>query len=191
MTQQKNSHFSSGRKGDHVPHGLTCVALWNVLESDVNRVTSKPITKFFFSFFFKAFLTWTIFSLYWISYSVASALVFWPRGMWDLRSLIRDPTCIPCTGRWSPNHWSTREVPITNFFRVESEKGCDCWKKQLGLIHQPKEGSTPLYSVYTPDWRMQSKRLSTSFLGLIINKLHNEGFILGRGVRACVVKDWL
>ena len=121
------------------------------------------------------FLVWTIFSLYWICYSVASALVFWPRDILDLSSLIRDPTCTPCIGRWSPNHWSTREVPITNFYKVENEKGCDCWKKQLGLIHQPKERSIPLYSVYTPDWKMQSKRLSPSFLGLIINKLHNEG----------------
>ena len=38
-------------------------------------------------------------------------LVFWPRGMWDLSSLTRDRTCTPCIGRWSLNHWTTREVP--------------------------------------------------------------------------------
>ena len=38
-------------------------------------------------------------------------LVFWPRGMWDLSSLTRDQTCTPCIGRWSLNHWTTREVP--------------------------------------------------------------------------------
>ena len=30
--------------------------------------------------------------------------------MWDLSSLIRDRTHIPCIGRWSLNHWIAREV---------------------------------------------------------------------------------
>ena len=38
------------------------------------------------------------------------ALVFWPRGMWDLSFLTRDWTCTPCSGRWSLNHWTIREV---------------------------------------------------------------------------------
>ena len=36
----------------------------------------------------------------------------WPRGMWDLSSLTRDPTHTPCIGRQSLNHWTTREVPV-------------------------------------------------------------------------------
>ena len=31
-------------------------------------------------------------------------------GMWDLNSLTRDQTHTFCTGRWSLNHWTTREV---------------------------------------------------------------------------------
>lgn len=36
--------------------------------------------------------------------------IFWPPGMWDLSSPTRDRTHTPHTGRWSPNHWSTREA---------------------------------------------------------------------------------
>ena len=34
-----------------------------------------------------------------------------PHGMWDLRSLTRDQTCILCIGRQIPHHWATRKVP--------------------------------------------------------------------------------
>ena len=34
-----------------------------------------------------------------------------PCGMWDLSSLTRLQTHIPCVGRQSLNHWTTREVP--------------------------------------------------------------------------------
>ena len=40
---------------------------------------------------------------------------FWPWGMWDLSSLTRNWTSTPCIGRWSPNHWIAREVPIFTF----------------------------------------------------------------------------
>ena len=36
----------------------------------------------------------------------------WGWGMWDLWSLVRDQTWIPCTERQSLNHWTTREVPL-------------------------------------------------------------------------------
>ena len=32
-------------------------------------------------------------------------------GMWDLGSLIRDRTHVPCIARQIPNHWTTRDVP--------------------------------------------------------------------------------
>ena len=31
-------------------------------------------------------------------------------------SLTKDPNHLPCTGRWSLNHWTTREVPVTFYF---------------------------------------------------------------------------
>ena len=35
--------------------------------------------------------------------------------MWDLSSLTRDWTRVPCIGRWILNHWTTREVPLHYF----------------------------------------------------------------------------
>ena len=40
---------------------------------------------------------------------------FWSQGMWDLSSPTRDRTHHPCTGRWSLNHWTTREGPYWTF----------------------------------------------------------------------------
>ena len=34
-----------------------------------------------------------------------------PHSMWDLSSPTRDRTHNPCIGRWSLDHWTTREVP--------------------------------------------------------------------------------
>ena len=38
-----------------------------------------------------------------------------PCGMWDLSSLTRDLTRVPCFGRWILKHWTTREVPSCFF----------------------------------------------------------------------------
>ena len=35
-----------------------------------------------------------------------------PHGLWDLSSLTRDWTLIPCTVRWLLYHWTAREVPM-------------------------------------------------------------------------------
>ena len=43
---------------------------------------------------------------------------FWPGGLWDLSFLTRDQTHTPCPGRWSLNHWNTREVPPQNKFQM-------------------------------------------------------------------------
>ena len=44
-----------------------------------------------------------------------------PHGMWDLSSPTKDQTHIPCIGRQSLNHWTSREIPedkikITSFY---------------------------------------------------------------------------
>ena len=36
--------------------------------------------------------------------------------MWDLTSLTRDQTCVPCIARWILNHWTTRKVPSLGAF---------------------------------------------------------------------------
>ena len=62
---------------------------------------------------------------YWIYYIVASVLCFGIlalQGMWDLSSLTRDQTFIPCVGRWSLNHWTTREVPMYTIY-VQKKPG--------------------------------------------------------------------
>ena len=46
-------------------------------------------------------------------------LDFWLRGMWDLSSPTRDWTYAPCIERGSLNHWTTREVPTTFYFKGE------------------------------------------------------------------------
>ena len=60
------------------------------------------------------FLMWTTFLKVSIEFVTVLfllySLVFWPRGMWDLSYLTRDWTHTPGTGKWSFNHWTTREV---------------------------------------------------------------------------------
>ena len=40
-----------------------------------------------------------------------SLWAYLPCSMWDLSSLTRDWTCIPCIGKWILSHCTTREVP--------------------------------------------------------------------------------
>ena len=43
-----------------------------------------------------------------------------PHGVWDLSSLTRDQTCVPCTGRQIFNHWTTRKSSrLVRFFGAE------------------------------------------------------------------------
>ena len=39
--------------------------------------------------------------------------------MWDLGSLTRDGTHVPCIARWILNHWTTREVPNSAFLGAD------------------------------------------------------------------------
>ena len=71
-----------------------------------------------FFFFYFVFLMWTIFKVFIKFVTVLllfHVLAFWPGGMWRLSSPIRDQTHIPCIRRQSPNHWTTREVPLVCF----------------------------------------------------------------------------
>ena len=45
-----------------------------------------------------------------------------PHGMWDLNSLTKDGTHVPCTRRCTVNHWTTREVPRTILLKNENRK---------------------------------------------------------------------
>ena len=62
---------------------------------------------FFCLFGCAGFLLWHVgFSL-----SGCSSWAGLPCGMWDLSSLTRDQTLVPCIGKQILNHWATREVP--------------------------------------------------------------------------------
>ena len=71
--------------------------------------------------------------------------------MWALTSLTRIGTCIPCTGRRIPNHWTTREVPqLCNLLGQEEGrnygevKETGQWRPLTGqeqMAHVPKTGT--------------------------------------------------
>ena len=68
---------------------------------------------------------WTIFKVFIEFVTILLlfyVLVLWLRGMWNLSSPTRDQTCIPCIGRRSVHHWTTREVPVTWFWKRGSGK---------------------------------------------------------------------
>ena len=74
----------------------------------------------FLFLFLRFFLMWTIFKVFIEFVTILFlfyALVFWLWGMWDLTSPTRNWTCTPCIGRWSPNHWTAREVPEITFLK--------------------------------------------------------------------------
>ena len=55
--------------------------------------------------------------------------------MWDLSSPTKDQTHIPCIGRQSLNHWTSREVPevkikITSFYSPIKKIQCFSLKNQ-------------------------------------------------------------
>ena len=57
---------------------------------------------------------WTIFKVFIEFVAILLlfyVLVFWLRGMWKSLLPDQDQTLTPCIGRWSLNHWTTREVP--------------------------------------------------------------------------------
>ena len=84
-----------------------CVYVWNF--------TVHFYSLFISYLFFKTSLLWTIFKVFIEFVTILLlfyVLVFWPRGMWDPNSPTQDGTHTPCIGRWSLNHWTTREVSI-------------------------------------------------------------------------------
>ena len=62
-------------------------------------------------------------------YFCSTFCFLWPRGRWNLSS----PTRTPWIGRWSPNHWTTREVLESSFLSWEQveEDHCRPFRKSL------------------------------------------------------------
>ena len=87
---------------------------WGHKEADMTKWLSTAYKGKFYHFFkvwiiSKVFIEFVTSLLFHIS-------VFWPWGVWNLSSLTRGWTCIPCIWRWNLNHWTTREVPHGNHF---------------------------------------------------------------------------
>ena len=60
-------------------------------------------------------------NLSWICYNIASVLYFGfgATGHVGFSSRNRDRTCIPCIGRWSLNHWTTKKYLLPLFFHFK------------------------------------------------------------------------
>ena len=64
----------------------------------------------------------------WAPEYTGSVVTVWAQllcSMWDPSSLTRDWTCIPCIGRQTFNHWTTRGVSLT-FEKVSAGPRRDC-----------------------------------------------------------------
>ena len=88
---------------------LICISLCTYVHDIIIMLYSSCL------FFLKFFLMWTTFKVFIEFVTILLlfyVLVFWPGGMWGLSSLTKDWTLTPCIGRWSRNHWTTREVPL-------------------------------------------------------------------------------
>ena len=62
-----------------------------------------------FFFFFKSLLNFLQYCFCFMFFFFFGGGGYW--GMWDISTPTREGTQHPCIGRWSPNHWTAREVP--------------------------------------------------------------------------------
>ena len=69
-------------------------------------------------------------------------LFFWPQGMWDPSFPTRDQTPSPCIGKWSLNHWTTKEIPPWSFVKWtdEARKTRKVWCHGNSEIFFTREG---------------------------------------------------
>ena len=75
--------------------------------------------------------------------------------MWDLSSLIRDRTCVPCIRRRILNHWTTREVSATASTSQSLLILC-FW----GIWH------LPLSELSSPQWSLRARESPSLKMGL-------------------------
>ena len=65
-------------------------------------------------------------------------------GMWDLSSLTKDQTCIPCSEAQSPTHWTARKVPMFDFSKFNLNWKPISWKKKIAtVLWDPKLNRLP------------------------------------------------
>jgi len=126
----KSGHRAACLRGDlresEVSWGIkqvnSCKLLWIILvhvneDYNINSIGEKVFycycfAKIFFFFNVDSFLKSLLNLLqYWFCFIFFCFFGHRPKYMWDLSSPTKDQTCTPCIGRWSLNHWITREVP--------------------------------------------------------------------------------
>ena len=84
---------------------ITCLVPWTwETYPTINFSANLIFFKILFLFFLKSLLNF-------YSTALFQVLIFWPWGMWDLSLPTRNRAHLPCIGRLSLNHWTTREVP--------------------------------------------------------------------------------
>ena len=103
-----------------IPWTIQTMVLQRVGHDWATFTLPKRKTCLFF-FFFNS-LSFKVFD--WVCYNIASILCFdfWSLGTLDLSSTTRDETHTPCVRRQSLNHWTTREIRKTCFFKKNSFK---------------------------------------------------------------------
>ena len=109
---------------------------------------------------------------YWLN-----VLAFWPQGMWDPSSPTRDRTRTPCIGRWSLNHWTTREVPWLNEW-MNSYLECirtptNQWeKKERNLVEKLTRYMNKQFIV--KETQMGQKDMKGCFTSLLLREIKNS-----------------
>ena len=101
------------RLGLHLIYFCTCsfkYSVWQIVGAQQIFEEGKCIN--FYYLLWKLYL-FISFWLCWVFIAVWGLSC--PHGMWDLSSLIRDWTHIPCLARQILNHWTTSKVLVTLF----------------------------------------------------------------------------
>ena len=126
-----NTEWETWGGGKEKNEGEICVSCFSLLKE---LSWKSQVTTFFRTFFF-FFLMWTIFKVFIEFVTILllfPVLDFWLWGMWDLNSLTWCQTCTPCTGRRSPNRWTSREVAnnflISLLTAVAPHSSTPAWK---------------------------------------------------------------
>ena len=89
---------------------------------------------------------------------------------WDLGSLTRDQTPVPCIGRWILNHWTIHEVPTFNTLTLAFRPRHLCAKMLPGVCVIPGHSLEPqdaLDSHCTERWghRPRGERIRHTHVG--------------------------
>ena len=96
--------------------------------------------KYLFIYLAALSLSWVTWAL--LLHRAGSPVVVLPCGTWDLSSLIRNQTHVPCIARQMLNHWTTGEVPSFSSPSGEGDLGrCGRWRACRELSFCPGAGS--------------------------------------------------